>query len=230
MLLLSQLSSYRRKDREKSKTKKPEAFSRAQIPRPLLHLLSLRIRRCARGSVRGRKEEVHMREANEEEEGPERGTDRSVRERNPRLPWLPSHSRLASLPWRRLVDLSLSPSLTLCLSSSSSQILRPFPPNHSSIPCRSHTRDLLYRLSHSLSPGFSPSRRANSPSFSLPLAFAHILSVPSNEEEERARDKEERDRERKEGSGGVRGRMRDTPVFHDEPGRLSFGIVRLVIG
>jgi hypothetical protein len=40
-------------------------------------------------------------EENEEDERPERGTDRSARERNPRLPWLPSHSRLASLPWRR---------------------------------------------------------------------------------------------------------------------------------
>lgn len=39
-------------------------------------------------------------EENEEDERPERGTDRSARERNPRLPWLPSHSRLASLPWR----------------------------------------------------------------------------------------------------------------------------------
>lgn len=39
-------------------------------------------------------------EENEENERPERGTDRSARERNPRLPWLPSHSRLASLPWR----------------------------------------------------------------------------------------------------------------------------------
>jgi len=39
-------------------------------------------------------------EENEENERSERGTDRSARERNSRLPWLPSHSRLASLPWR----------------------------------------------------------------------------------------------------------------------------------
>lgn len=71
-------------------------------------------------------------EENEEDERPERGTDRSARERNPRLPWLPSHSRLASLPWRRrhpLVHLVLlSPlfplSRFLCSARTTSRLAR----------------------------------------------------------------------------------------------------------
>ena len=161
-----------RKDREKkSKRKKPEASSRAQIPRPLLHLLSLFADRSLGRSWLGpwaEGREVHRREANEEDEGPERGTDRSVRERNPRLPWLPSHSRLASLPWRRRVNLSLSPSAALCLFPSPSQS----PPSlFPRTRCRvtfsfSHTRRTspIPSRSRSLSPGalpVAPTRQAS---------------------------------------------------------------------
>lgn len=70
------------------------------------------------------------------------------------------------------------------------------PPRCSLAPALAISRPLSLSPDPTLPPRVSP-RRANSPSFSLPLAFARIPSVPSSEEEERARDKEERDREKR---------------------------------
>lgn len=116
-----------------------------------------------------------------------RDTDRSVRERNPRLPWLPSHSRLASLPWRRL-SLSLSVSLSftsfacpLSVSLVHPESSRPFPSTVASRAPLHPPRLPSLRV--------SPRRRANSAEL-LSTSPAHSLifslRAPWDEEEERA--------------------------------------------
>lgn len=193
------------------------------LPPSLFPSLSLSVSLCrsvgARGSIRGRKEEVRTKseENTRRTREQKRGTDRSVRERNPRLPWLPSHSRLASLPWRRLAALSLSLSLSplspaLCPSPSSTRSLPvPFPPP---LP-------LTHPSSHppaSLTPRFSPSsRQLRQASLYLSGSFAHILSSCSlgrrGREGRRDKERNARVREKREGKE----RMRDTlpDVFHD---------------
>lgn len=241
--MLSRLSSREKRGRKRSWTqekskKEAQKLSRRErtsnarsnarlcarstfLPLPLSPTLSLSLCRSvgARGSIRGRKEEVRTKseENTRRTREQKRGTDRSVRERNPRLPWLPSHSRLASLPWRRLAALSLSLSLSplspaLCPSPSSTRSLPvPFPPP---LP-------LTHPSSHppaSLTPRFSPSsRQLRQASLYLSGSFAHILSSCSlgrrGREGRRDKERNARVREKREGKE----RMRDTlpDVFHD---------------
>lgn len=133
----------------------------------------------ARGSIRGRKEEVRTKseENTRRTREQKRGTDRSVRERNPRLPWLPSHSRLASLPWRRLAALSLSLSLSftsfacpLSVSLVHPESSRPFPST-----VASHAPLLPPPgFPHS---AFLPVVAPTPPSFSLPLRLIRSYSL-----------------------------------------------------
>lgn len=153
-------------------------------PSSLSLSLSLRIRRCSWldpwAKRRGPYEE---RGEHEEDEGAERGTDRSVRERNPRLPWLPSHSRLASLPWRRLA--ALSPSLSL---SPLSPALCPSPSSTRSLSPSLSLRCSLSRTSPPSGFPHSAFLPVVAPSFSLPLRLirSYSLRAPWDEEEERA--------------------------------------------
>lgn len=168
-----------------------------------------------------------MREENVVDEGAERGTDRSVRERNPRLPWLPSHSRLASLPWKRHADFSLSPSSALCLSSSSSWSPCPVPSGGLdrfplvSSPFRSPCPRILSR---SISPGLYTSRQ-----LAKLLSTSGIRSYSLRSFERRARESRGKEvRERKEGSDGVRAHARYSCLSRRARTSLV-RIVRLVI-
>lgn len=85
-------------------------------------------------SFRGRKEEIQMRRTRRTRDQKEGHTDRSARERNPLLPWLPSHSRLASLPWRRRLPVPLTLLDALSALASSTWFVH---------PARSHSRNSI---------------------------------------------------------------------------------------
>lgn len=156
-----------------------------------------------------------------------RDTDRSVRERNPRLPWLPSHSRLASLPWKRL-SLSLRLSLFHLFRLPSVRLPRPpgVFPSLSLHRCLSRTPP---PSPASLTPRFSPSsRQLRRASLYLSGSFAHILSPCSlgRRGREGRRDKEERareiGREKREGKERMRDTPRRLPRTRTSPGFESF--------
>lgn len=140
-------------------------------------------------------------EENEEDERLERGTDRSARERNPRLPWLPSHSRLASLPWRWRHP------FPRCLFSLLSSPLFSLSRFLCSVHMPTDTLTLArFRPPRSRAPIFSPTTRGDSLSRArFVLSSRRVPLLHGEREVEREEQTEETAR--------VRVRMRDTWSF-----------------
>lgn len=236
---------WERKDCEKEQKEEARSFLESADPASTAPpSLSLRIRRSVARSLVARSVGGRKRGPYDRGERRGRGTRKRDRQVGPREEAAAAMVTVAFPP--RLVametprePLSFTFGCPLSVSFALPESTVPFSSNPMPgyLLVLAHPANVSYTLSQSFPlSGCSPRSRQHAKLLSTSGIRSYSLrSFAENEEDERTREikRNERAIRRREKRGKRRcwrcSRMRDTAVFHDEPGRLSFRIVRLVI-